>query len=575
MTDFLMYDFRVAVLIATFYLFWRLLLARETLHRLNRVVLLLTAVMSFVLPLCVITIHRNEVLTVAENAAPVVPAATVETTTAGQPWWTTAAVVLFLVGAVLTLGHTLASLMRVWRLIRQSELHPQADGTVIAVTEMELSPFSWMHYIVMSRSDYDHPDAAIMAHERGHIRARHSWDVMLVGVLSVLQWFNPALWLLRSDLRAIHEFEADDAVLSQGIDARQYQYLLVRKAVAAHGYSVANSLSHSTLKRRINMMIKKKTNSRQWLRALYIIPVVAASLAISARTVTDYRIADEQVPATPDGEAVDHSPSHKSQPSKLNVLHSTQDETESKASDFLEVKKGDSIKIVYPGGVEHDKVTVASASNGKHPLVIVNGTEMPYDQFVKISPKIIKSITVLKDEDGRKKYGTKAKDGVILVEIEDHPNKKGHEPFKLKGLVIDEKKEPVVGAIVRVKGTTKGTVTDMEGQYTLEVPDGAVVEVAYVGMETASFTASKAIADTRTTAIVLKKDDGSDPMPTVRATVIADGKETRKIVTHVVVDNKEMTMEEFENTTEPEKIESINIDKTDPKHIKMKVTLKK
>jgi hypothetical protein len=74
---------------------------------------------------------------------------------------------------------------------------------------------------------------------------------------------------------------------------------------------------------------------------------------------------------------------------------------------------------------------------------------------------------------------------------------------------------------------------------------------------------------------VLKKDDGSDPMPTVRATVIADGKETRKIVTHVVVDNKEMTMEEFENTTEPEKIESINIDKTDPKHIKMKVTLKK
>jgi hypothetical protein len=298
-------------------------------------------------------------------------------------------------------------------------------------------------------------------------------------------------------------------------------------------------------------------------------------LAISARTVTDYRIADEQVLATPDGEAVDHSPSHNSQPSKLNALHSTQDETESKASDFLEVKEGDSIKIVYPGGVEHDKVTVASASNGKHPLVIVNGTEMPYDQFVKISPKIIKSITVLKDEDGRKKYGTKAKDGVILVEIEDHPNKKGHEPFKLKGLVIDEKKEPVVGAIVRVKGTTKGTVTDMEGQYTLEVPDGAVVEVAYVGMETASFTASKAIADTRTTAIVLKKDDGSDPMPTVRATVIADGKETRKIVTHVVVDNKEMTMEEFENTTEPEKIESINIDKTDPKHIKMKVTLKK
>ena len=558
MTDFLIYDLRVAVLIAVFYLFWRLLLARETLHRLNRVVLLLTAVLSFVLPVCVITIHRSEVLTVTENEASALPTATVETLTAVQPWWMTVAVVLFVIGAALTLGHTLASLVRVGRLIRKSEHHQQADGTVIAVTERELSPFSWMHYIVMSRSDYDHPDAAIMAHERAHIRARHSWDVMLVDVLSVLQWFNPALWLLRSDLRAIHEFEADDAVLSQGIDARQYQYLLVRKAVAAHGYSVANSLSHSTLKRRINMMLKKETNSRQWLRALYIVPVVAASLAVSARTVTDYRIADEQAPAATDATT----------------------QTESKDSGFFEVKENDRVTIVHPGGVEQDKVTVALSSNGAHPLVLVNGTEMDYDHFVKISPNIIKSMTVLKDEDARKKYGAKAKDGVILVEIEDHPNEKGHEPFKLKGLVIDEKKEPVVGAIVRVKGTKQGTVTDMEGQYTIEVPDGAEVEVAYVGMATATFTASKDIAETRTTTIVLKKD-GSDATPTAMAKsknetrVMVDGKDTRKIVTRVVVDGKEMSMEEFETTTEPEKIESMNIDKTDPKHPVVRVTTKK
>lgn len=558
MTDFLIYDLRVAVLIAVFYLFWRLLLARETLHRLNRVVLLLTAVLSFVLPVCVITIHRSEVLTVTENEASALPTATVETLTAVQPWWMTAAVVLFVIGAALTLGHTLASLVRVGRLIRKSEHHQQTDDTVIAVTERELSPFSWMHYIVMSRSDYDHPDAAIMAHERAHIRARHSWDVMLVDVLSVLQWFNPALWLLRSDLRAIHEFEADDAVLSQGIDARQYQYLLVRKAVAAHGYSVANSLSHSTLKRRINMMLKKKTNSRQWLRALYIVPVVAASLAVSARTVTDYRIADEQAPAATDATT----------------------QTESKDSGFFEVKENDRVTIVHPGGVEQDKVTVALSSNGAHPLVLVNGTEMDYDHFVKISPNIIKSMTVLKDEDARKKYGAKAKDGVILVEIEDHPNEKGHEPFKLKGLVIDEKKEPVVGAIVRVKGTKQGTVTDMEGQYTIEVPDGAEVEVAYVGMATATFTASKDIAETRTTTIVLKKD-GSDATPTAMAKsknetrVVVDGKDTRKIVTRVVVDGKEMSMEEFETTTDPEKIESMNIDKTDPKHPVVRVTTKK
>ena len=230
--------------------------------------------------------------------------------------------------------------------------------------------------------------------------------------------------------------------------------------------------------------------------------------------------------------------------------------------------------------LKQEKVTVALSSNGAHPLVLVNGTEMAYDHFVKISPNIIKSMTVLKDEDARKKYGAKAKDGVILVEIEDHPNEKGHEPFKLKGLVIDEKKEPVVGAIVRVKGTKQGTVTDMEGQYTIEVPDGAEVEVAYVGMGTATFTASKDIAETRTTTIVLKKD-GSDATPTAMAKsknetrVVVDGKDTRKIVTRVVVDGKEMSMEEFETTTEPENIESMSIDKTDPKHPVVRVTTKK
>ena len=159
--------------------------------------------------------------------------------------------------------------------------------------------------------------------------------------------------------------------------------------------------------------------------------------------------------------------------------------------------------------------------------VSVNGTEMPYDKFVSISPNIIKSITVLKNKEALTKYGEKGKDGVILVEIEDHPNQKGHEPFLLKGLVIDEKKEPVVGAIVRVKGTKQGTVTDVDGRYTIEVADGATIEVAYVGMETATFTTSKAIAESRTTAIVLKKD-GSDEPVKYEATLTYNGTDNDK-----------------------------------------------
>ena len=294
MMDFLIYDVKVAVLIAVFYMFYRLMLAHETFHRVNRLVLLTTAVASFVLPLCVFTMHKTVMvdydysqlgeLTVNEPVVSVVP-------TDNQPSviLTTVLPVLFIIGMLATLVHTLISLIRIQLLIHRSEKHPQEDGTVICVTgNTALSPFSWMHYIVMNRSDYEAHDAAILAHERGHIRLRHSWDLLFVDLLTALQWFNPAMWMLRSDLRAIHEYEADGEVLSLGINARQYQYLLISKAAGIGGYSLANGISHSTLKNRINMMLHKKSNRTSLLKLFALVPIVGITLALNARTVNDY-----------------------------------------------------------------------------------------------------------------------------------------------------------------------------------------------------------------------------------------------------------------------------------------------
>ena len=288
MNSLLIYDAKVAVLIAVFYMFYRLMLARETFHRVNRVVLLLTAVASFVLPLCVITLHKT--VTLAARPAVSIGDLRLEAATEAEPaLWQMALPTLFIIGVVATLGHTLASIVRVWLLIRRCEHHPQADGTIICVTgNAEVSPFSWMRFIVMNRDDYEAHDAAILAHERGHIRLRHSWDLLLVDLLTALQWFNPAMWMLRQDLRAIHEYEADGEVLSQGINARQYQYLLISKASGIGGYSIANGISHSTLKNRITMMLHKKSDRSRLLKLLALIPIVGITLALNARTVTDY-----------------------------------------------------------------------------------------------------------------------------------------------------------------------------------------------------------------------------------------------------------------------------------------------
>ena len=288
MTDFLIYDAKVAVLIAIFYMFYRLMLARETFHRVNRLTLLLTAAASFVLPLCVITLHE----TVTVEAVPKVLVGDVQmemAADAGPEWWQVLLPAIFIIGIVATLGHTLMSMFRILMLIKRSEKHTQPDGITICVTgNDQIQPFSWMHYIVMNRRDYEDCNPAILAHERGHIRLRHSWDLLLVDTLTALQWFNPAMWMLRQDLRAIHEYEADGAVLSQGINARQYQYLLISKAAGIGGYSLANGISHSTLKNRINMMLHKKSERRSLLKLLALIPIVGLALALNARTVTDY-----------------------------------------------------------------------------------------------------------------------------------------------------------------------------------------------------------------------------------------------------------------------------------------------
>ena len=295
MIEFLTYDLKVAVLLAVFYMFYRLMLARETFHRVNRIVLLLTAVASYVLPLCVITIHETVVMQRAAHVAVGSFQVDVMNEEPATPLWQIILPILFIIGMLVTLVHTLSSLFRIIRIIRHSEQYPQTDGTTICVTgNASLAPFSWMHYIVMNRSDYETSDAAILAHERGHICLHHSWDLLLVDTLTALQWFNPAMWMLRSDLRAIHEYEADAAVLSQGINARQYQYLLITKAAGIGGYSLANGISHSTLKNRINMMLHTKSNRSRLLKLLALLPIVGIALAVNAEKVVDVRYDEPQ-----------------------------------------------------------------------------------------------------------------------------------------------------------------------------------------------------------------------------------------------------------------------------------------
>ena len=296
LTDLIYYDLKVAVLIAVFYLFYMLLLARETTHTLNRLVLLTGIGLSAILPLTIITFHRTVVLEsglqpVAEDNALNDVAAMPAIETLGWDFdWTVPLAAALLIGTIVRLSYVALSYKRLKRLMRTGERHTLPSGTHVCVVDAPIAPFSWMHTVVLPRADYSegHGEAPVLAHEEAHVRHRHSYDVVVVELLTALQWFNPVVWFLRQELRVVHEYEADASVLSRGFDESQYIHLLMQKATGIQACALANGIRTHKTKKRILMMLKPKSKRTAWLKALYIVPVALVSLAMTARTVIDY-----------------------------------------------------------------------------------------------------------------------------------------------------------------------------------------------------------------------------------------------------------------------------------------------
>ena len=309
MGTFLVYILKSAACLAVFYLFYKLLMSRDTFHRFNRFALLGLLVLSSLLPLVEASVNspaavQETMLTLeqlllmadiqpeGESMAAATPSATV--------LWLRAALLVYLTGIVFFIVRNLCSLARLDRLIRQgkrealdSYLPDRKEKNVrLVVHDHDIAPFSWMHWIVIARKDLEENGREILIHELAHIRNRHSWDLLLADLCIFVQWFNPAAWLLKQELQNIHEYEADETVLREGVNARNYQMLLIKKAVGTRLYSMANSFNHSSLKKRITMMLKEKSNP--WARAkyLYILPLAALAVTAFARPEVS-AVADE------------------------------------------------------------------------------------------------------------------------------------------------------------------------------------------------------------------------------------------------------------------------------------------
>lgn len=297
----LVYTLKSALVLTLLYLPYTLMLRRERFFRLNRLTLLTILLLALVQPLCKVASPESltqmpvvadtqQLVYQMETAITEAPIYVLGNPEEATAWgWQEWLALVYAAGMAAMLCLRICQLVQIRWAMRRGCLWRQRedDGVTVCCHVGNGAPFSWMRSIYISEADYEQNGRAILLHERAHIHLRHSLDILLLIVVEAVQWWNPVIYMLGRSLRNVHEYEADDHVLRQGVSLTDYQTLLVRKALADTAYAFANNFNRSHILKRLDMM--KRPPSSPWLRAkvLYVVPLILFTLVVSATPVIE------------------------------------------------------------------------------------------------------------------------------------------------------------------------------------------------------------------------------------------------------------------------------------------------
>ncbi|WP_270600300.1 M56 family metallopeptidase [Bacteroides thetaiotaomicron] len=458
---FFVYILKSGVCLSLFYLFYRLLLSKETFYRFNRIALLGILVFSLLLPLIEVTkAPQNEInqavltieqlLVMAENHQETQVTTVVEGDDLVDTWrspvhWIEIVLLFYIAGIFFLVCRNVYSLFRLVRLMNTAQRRQIDKHTVLLVHDRNVAPFSWMKFVVISRTDLEENGREILIHECAHIRKHHSWDLLIADICIFFQWFNPGAWLLKQELQNIHEYEADEAVINEGINARDYQLLLIKKAVGTRLYSMANSFNHSKLKKRITMMLKEKSNPWARLKYLYVLPLAAIAVTAFARPeisekadeISAVKVNDLAAIVEAKVEEITKDVLKDSLKAKPYVVPEKSKMYGGRwvSKDSSTVYSADSV-VIFNDSVASKRSSVVlyggrfeRISESNKPLILVDGKEVSKDTLYSImndeaNPNRIKTVSILRSDAALSIYGEKGKHGVYDIEL--LPNADNH-----------------------------------------------------------------------------------------------------------------------------------------------------
>ena len=436
MSDSLQYLLESGACLAIFYLIYWAFLKKETFFKFNRFFLMLSIPLSFVIPQLNITspIRTSAVFEEAYMAGPIAGAQGPLLSISDILWF------VFLFGAAFFLLRFVLRLTQILLLIRKYGYHIY-DGVKVVVTDTETAPFSFFNFLFISNSDItDHGFERILTHEMTHIKQYHSIDLLIMELLTILQWFNPFVWPYKKSLKETHEYLADNAVIAQGCSRAKYQLLIFEQHVGLNMFEFTNNFSQSLIKRRITMMAKIKSNGRAKLKILLIFPVIALLVLAFAES--------KPVPTLPLDEAVISQPDTLSQPpsqdqkaeeatkkKELEKQHKTQEILEKEAKLKAMYKETDDPEKKKKIKIELVKIAQWKENNG----------------IVKVKKK----------EMGEKTYIAAVKELKAAYEKTDNPEKKK----KIKQKLAQLEKTYAVEKVKKAEHAENGELSELKAKY--------------------------------------------------------------------------------------------------------------
>ena len=467
------YFIKVSVLVSLFYLSYHFLLKRETFFSKNRLFLLLGLVTSVVLPLVTITktVWIEPVRPVVFEEPFILPDFSddvVINTTSEAPKteinWIFIVAGFYVLGMLFFLVKFILSSLSLYKILHKNPFQKQ-NGFRFIDSKNVKTPFSFFNYIAFDSSSFSEEELQnIITHEKVHSKQKHSFDIALSEIFSVVFWLNPFVWLYKKAIQQNLEFIADNKAIKSSKNKVNYQKTLLKVTLNPKELTLANSFYQPLIKKRIIMLNKNQSKNRNLLKYAFILPVLVVFVTQFQTKV----VAQTKQPTTK--EIVYQGKPGESALIKADTIVWVKDFAKN-PDEYVNQSTGE--KIIVKGGSwedvkEHLKPQPENKILGQNPLYIINGREISYDVLEKLNIETLEfdgevAITQYSKEEALKKFGEKANDGAVVIQAKNVN-------LKMESSVKSSDKKDLVSLLKSTKDYNKIEVFNRWGNlvYTLK-----------------------------------------------------------------------------------------------------------